>query len=235
MADGPENIPDEWLEEARAAAREEAQTVYDDLTAVDENGRSITFADIQTYVRELAPDATRREVLKSSMIAMGYVLSGATIGSALVYALSGDAAADASGAYGTQADPLTKVWAHAVGAGDGASNVTFSDPIDAPAIDTESATIGAGDTIQQVEHGTVSFGSISAASDDGWATRNVATSTISFSTTFTSTPRVLISLADSNPVLIRADTITTSDFRAVALNFDTTSHGPEADWVAIGP
>jgi len=107
--DSRTDLSEEALEHVREIAREEAESVYDDLTVEDNTGRTITLSGIQERVGKVAPDLTRRELLKVSVVAFGYVGMGMTVARAVMRALSTPAAADASGQYGTQSDPLTAV------------------------------------------------------------------------------------------------------------------------------
>jgi hypothetical protein len=64
---------------------------------------------------------SRRDVLAGggAVMGLGGLLAGAT----------GSAEADALGNVGTQPDPVTKLWAHELGAGDGASQITVPDNV----------------------------------------------------------------------------------------------------------
>ena len=107
--------------------------------------------------------------------------------------------------------------------------------IDAGSVSAEQASIGEGDQINQIEFGTVSLPDLSAASTDGWDDRTAENVTVSFSSAFSSAPNVVISLSSSNELLLRADNITTSDFRVVVLNYKTSSQTDiTADFVAFG-
>jgi len=136
-----DDLPVEYVEQMRVIAREEAESVYTDLTAVDGKGNSYSFGKIQNRISQLAPDLTRREVLKHSILAFSYILTGATAGSAIINAMSGTAAADSVGQYGTQADPLSKILVHELESGDGASQINIPDTIAPDAINTDELDI----------------------------------------------------------------------------------------------
>lgn len=124
------SLSPEQEERFREIAREEAHQVYDDISVVDTQGNEHSITTLQQRISALFPDLDRRETLKLGIVAFGYVASGAAVGTAILNAVSQPAAADAVSAdVGTQADPYNKGWFHHIGAGDGATEVTFDDPI----------------------------------------------------------------------------------------------------------
>lgn len=104
--------------EFRDIAREEARAVYNDLGAVDGDGREWTIRGLMEQF-----NIDRRTALQAiGLIALGYAAP-----TAVLHAVSGTARADSAGEVGTQADPLTKLWAHAIGAGDGQAFLGIDD------------------------------------------------------------------------------------------------------------
>lgn len=78
----------------------------------------------------------RRTLLEAA----GYTGIGALIGGGSAFAATQPAAADAVGEEGTSADPLVKLWTHAIESGDGASQINIPDTvgIDSASIDSIS-------------------------------------------------------------------------------------------------
>lgn len=79
---------------------------------------------------------SRRDVLEAG----GYVGLGLTIASGGFIAGSETAAADAQGNEGTSADPLSKLWAHEIESGDGASTLNIPDSVDINQLHVDNAT-----------------------------------------------------------------------------------------------
>lgn len=126
--DSKGDVPDAW----RAAAREEARAVYDELGAVDADGREWTLRGLMNKF-----NINRRTALQAiGLIAIGYAAP-----TAVLHAATGTASADATGEEGTQADPLEKVWVHEIESGDGASQINIPDTvsIDEATIDGNTA------------------------------------------------------------------------------------------------
>lgn len=127
-----ESLPDHVVELLSGLDEEEAETL-------DEIIRSQNAAQQPAETTEPEQPTlggwNRRDYLKAGGFAGFWALL--TAGS--VFELTDPARADAEGVLGTQTDPYTKTWTHAVGAGNGAAAVGFDDPLTYSTEDINSA------------------------------------------------------------------------------------------------
>lgn len=103
---------------------------------------------------------------------------------------------------------------------------------EANSFESGEVVVGDGNTISQIEFGSESL-DVGAASDNTTDTRDQVSTTVSFSTTFPSTPRVITTTEDT-----RLDSIatgkSTSGFDLYLVNHTTDDPGNvPVDWVAI--
>jgi hypothetical protein len=236
-------LPDDLEAGVRAVAREEAQAVYGDLTAVDGDGKSVTLAGIQHRIADLAPEMSRRELLKTSVVAFGYVASGAGLGAGIMHALSQPAAADASGEYGTASDPLKFVRTQELNGG--GSNVTIGDtlvPSASEELGTSASPFGAiitDDLVfngDRIERGTVTHSDPGAPSDGSWNSNELDSQSVSFANAFSTAPDVVISADRVDTGTVGVKNISTTGFDSVYRQMASAFTGaPTVSWLALGP
>jgi hypothetical protein len=102
-------------------------------------------------------------------------------------------------------------------------------------VNTGSTTIGDGDKINQIEYGTESsWSDFSGSSDATWDTSEVQTTSVSFSTSFSTSPQVVVSARNSE-LIANAFGVTTGGFDIGLSNYTTNSQttGLDVYWIAI--
>lgn len=109
----------------------------------------------------------------------------------------------------------------------------------ADSVGAGSAVIGSGDTIEQVEFGTVSVTGPGASSNDNISDRAVSSESVSFSSTFGSTPSV-VGTVETTFTALFWDTVnvSTTGFDARLINYvasDRSGDSFDFHWVAFGP
>jgi len=128
---------------------------------------------------------------------------------------------------------LTAVSQSAEAAAD--DNLTVPGTLDAGAVDTDRANIGGGDQINQIEFGTVDMTYPAAASDATMDTNENVSTTITFSSEFSSIPSISLDCRDREGV-VAGYYVSTTDVTIILRNYSTNDHSSFTDpvsWTAI--
>lgn len=212
MTEHETEIPEQYAEQVREIAREEARDIYDDVVVQDDDGEewSITKLIDQFQIG-------RRPALKAlGLIAVGYPATGAAL-----RAVSGTAEAQTTG--------------------DGDFTVP-GDMSVGGALSADDALIGGNDTLEAIEIGTFSFSGPSGATDDGWDSQAGASPDITFNSAFDNAPKVFVQPSLSGTTgpeqygTWSTQNITTSGFSLIYRNKSTTDLSGETlafQYVAI--
>jgi len=114
-------------------------------------------------------------------------------------------------------------------------NLTVPGTLDAGAVDTDRANIGGGDQINQIEFGTVDMTYPAAASDATMDTNENVSTTITFSSEFSSIPSISLDCRDREGV-VAGYYVSTTDVTIILRNYSTNDHSSFTDpvsWTAI--